>query len=201
MADTSNLTQFLTDVANAIKEKTGKTEKIPAANFDTEIKAIKTGSSGEVKLFETEEAMQADTTAKEGDLAVVYRSDIKSVSNGDVITSITFPKTVVFDTAITSSYNGRLRNSSEPRIYLNIRLDASRFMLFDMNDTIPEIEYSSTDGITYTRTDSNEDTYEIGETTVKNLDEHICKFMQVGGNVFEGLYKYISYQVHFHLLA
>lgn len=43
MADTSNLSQFLTDVAGAIKEKTGKTEKIPAANFDTEIKAIETG--------------------------------------------------------------------------------------------------------------------------------------------------------------
>lgn len=43
MADTSNLTQFLTDVAGAIKEKTGKTDKIPAANFDTEIKAIETG--------------------------------------------------------------------------------------------------------------------------------------------------------------
>lgn len=43
MADTSNLSQFLTDVAGAIKEKTGKTDKIPAANFDTEIKAIETG--------------------------------------------------------------------------------------------------------------------------------------------------------------
>lgn len=43
MADTTNLSQFLTDVADAIKEKTGKTDKIPAANFDTEIKAIETG--------------------------------------------------------------------------------------------------------------------------------------------------------------
>lgn len=43
MADTSNLTQFLTDVADAIKEKTGKTDKISAANFDSEIKAIETG--------------------------------------------------------------------------------------------------------------------------------------------------------------
>lgn len=187
MADTSNLTQFLTDVAGAIKEKTGKTDKIPAANFDTEIKAIEAGG---VKLFETVEKMQADTTAKEGDKAVVYRSDIKSVSNGDTITSITFPKTVVFTEAITSDYYGRLRNSSEPRIYLDIQLDASRFMLYDMNGTIRGIGYSSTDGITYTRTDSNEDTYEIGETTVEDLDEHICKFMQTGGNVFEGLYEY-----------
>lgn len=153
------------------------------------------GSTSGVKLFETEQAMQADTTAKENDLAVVYRNDIKSVSNGDTITSITFPRTVIFTEAITSSYYGRLRNRKEPRIYLDIQLDASRFMLFDMNNTIREIEYSSTDGITYTRTDSNEDTYEIGETIVQDLDEHICKFMQVGGNVFEGLYKYTSYQL------
>ena len=33
------------------------------------------GGSGGVKLFETEEQMQADTTAKEGDLAVVCRKD------------------------------------------------------------------------------------------------------------------------------
>ena len=43
MADTSNLSQFLTDVAGAIKEKTGKTDKIPAANFDQEILSIETG--------------------------------------------------------------------------------------------------------------------------------------------------------------
>lgn len=43
MADTSNLSQYLKDVADAIKEKTGKTDKIPAANFDTEIRSIETG--------------------------------------------------------------------------------------------------------------------------------------------------------------
>ena len=145
-----------------------------------------------IKQFSTIDEMQADTTAKEGDLAVVYRSDIKSVSNGDTITSITFPQTVVFDTAITSSYRGSLRNSSEPIIYLDIQLDASRFRLHDMENTIPEIEYSSTDGITYTRTDGNEDTYEIGETTIPNLDEHICKFIQTGGNIFEGLFQYTN---------
>ena len=43
MADTSNLSNFLEDVANAIRTKKETTEKIPAANFDTEILGITTG--------------------------------------------------------------------------------------------------------------------------------------------------------------
>ena len=43
MADTSNLSNFLTDVANAIRNKKETTEQIPAANFDTEIESIETG--------------------------------------------------------------------------------------------------------------------------------------------------------------
>lgn len=143
-----------------------------------------------VKLFETEQAMQADTTAKEGDLAVVYRSEVQNIKNGDVITSMTFPKTVVFDTAITTDYYSRLRNSTEPYIYLHMQLSSTSFHISDMPGTIPGITYTSSDGITYTRTDSNEDTYEIGETTIRSVDEHICKFIQVDENVFEGLYTY-----------
>ena len=43
MADTSNLSSFLTDVANAIREKKGTEDQIPAIDFDTEIKSIETG--------------------------------------------------------------------------------------------------------------------------------------------------------------
>ena len=43
MADTSNLTTFLGDVADAIREKKGTELPIPAANFDTEIRNIQTG--------------------------------------------------------------------------------------------------------------------------------------------------------------
>lgn len=149
-------------------------------------------NNSSVRLFHTVKEMNTSTGNAENDLAIVYRSDIKSVSNGDTITSITFPKTVVFTEAITSNYNGELRNSSEPRIDLEIQLDASTCSIYDMRHTIPEIEYSSTDGITYTRTDGNEDTYEIGETTIPNLEEHICRFIQTGGNVFEGLFQYTN---------
>lgn len=143
-----------------------------------------------IKIFNTKELMQADTTAKEGDLAVVYRSELKSISNGDTIACITFPKTVVFDEAVSSDYYGMLRGENDPMIYLDIQLNASNCFIRDMAGVISEIEYSSTDGITYTRTDSNEDTYEIGETTVEDLDEHICRFIQIGGNIFEGLFQY-----------
>ena len=43
MADISNLTNYLTDVADAIREKKGTDVQIPAANFDTEILSISTG--------------------------------------------------------------------------------------------------------------------------------------------------------------
>lgn len=50
MARIDNLTNFLTDVASAIKEKKGTTAKIPASSFDSEIASIVT--SDDVKLQE-----------------------------------------------------------------------------------------------------------------------------------------------------
>lgn len=43
MARTDNLNNFLTDVADAIRTKTGGTEQIQASQFDTEIESINTG--------------------------------------------------------------------------------------------------------------------------------------------------------------
>lgn len=42
MARVNNLTNFLTDVASAIKTKTGKQTALPASEFDTEILSIQT---------------------------------------------------------------------------------------------------------------------------------------------------------------
>lgn len=47
MADISNLSNFLEDVADAIRTKKETTEKIPAANFDTEIMSIETGNTSD----------------------------------------------------------------------------------------------------------------------------------------------------------
>ena len=42
MARIDTLTNFLTDVSNAIKQKTGDNAPIPASTFDTEILSIET---------------------------------------------------------------------------------------------------------------------------------------------------------------
>lgn len=51
MARTSNLTDFLTDVSSAIKQKTGDSAPIPASEFDTEILSIETGGNYQSKTL------------------------------------------------------------------------------------------------------------------------------------------------------
>ena len=72
MADISNLSNFLTDVAKAIKTKKGSKTAIPAANFDKEILSIETSTGA--KLFKTKTEMNNSTGNAEGDLAIVYRN-------------------------------------------------------------------------------------------------------------------------------
>ena len=52
MARTNNLTNFLTDVATAIKTKTGDSTAIPASQFDTKIADINTGNLSDEEYAE-----------------------------------------------------------------------------------------------------------------------------------------------------
>ena len=64
MADTNSLSQFLTDVANSIRSKTGGTEEILASDFDTEIESISTTNNQDKTITpSTEEQI---ITADEG---------------------------------------------------------------------------------------------------------------------------------------
>lgn len=51
MARTNNLTNFLTDVSSAIKQKTGDNTPIPASDFDTEILSIETAGNYQSKTL------------------------------------------------------------------------------------------------------------------------------------------------------
>lgn len=76
MADTSNLTSFLTDVADAIRTKKEITGTIPAQNFDTEISSITSGGTD-----------TSDATAVASDISVNrsgYVNDEKINRNIDI---------------------------------------------------------------------------------------------------------------------
>ena len=155
------------------------------------------GSTTEgIKQFSTIEEMQADTTAKEGDLAVVYRSEVQNATVDSKFQVATFPETVVLDSAITDYVDIRYR-AVDSSVMFNCRgsLDSSGFRMdcFAESGQI-RIQYTSSDGITYTRTDTTGNPVDFGTEIyyerTEMWNDAIGKFIQVGGNKFEGLYKY-----------
>ena len=171
-------------------------------DIKTQIQSLpEAGGSGDVKLFETAEQMQADTTAKEGDLAIVYREEIQNATADMEVSSITFPETVTLPTAFTDSTYCRLRAVDSSVMFDgNCQLDQSSFRFDGWSESgMIGVEYTSTDGITYTRTrfqgDSGDLTnpVEVPVCKVERAEEwndNLGYFMQVGGSTFEGLFEY-----------
>ena len=268
MARVNNLTNFLTDVASAIKQKTGDNTPIPASEFDTEILSIETGGnyqsktlnvtqngnynllpdqefdalsnvnisvsvspvlqnktvtengsysadsgydglgtvivnvpsgSGDIKLFETEQAMQADPDASEGDLAVVYREELTGVTEESEFDSCIFPNTVVLSEAFKGHIYGSFRPVDQTvRFRGEVTMSSSYFEFINRSAGARiNVRYTSSDGITYTRTDGGEELQEFGTTIKwKSLDNPfnnvLGNFMKISGKYFDGLYEYKS---------
>ena len=104
MARVDNLENFLTDVAGAIKTKKGTTDKIPAANFDTEIASIETGidtsdaTATEDDIISPKTAYLSDGTKHTGTIIPTYETTKATkylkTNLGVNITSIQSIKTV-----------------------------------------------------------------------------------------------------------
>ena len=109
-----------------------------------------------IKQFATVEEMNNSTNNKEGELAVVYRSEVQNATVDSKFQVATFPDTVVLDTAITDYINVRYR-AVDDSVMFDCRgiLDSSNFRMdcFTESGKI-RIEYTSSDGITYARTDT-----------------------------------------------
>lgn len=151
--------------------------------------------TGDIKKFETIEEMHNDVNVQEGDLAVVYRSEIQNAAVDSQFQVATFPKTVVLDTAVTSSirlYYYPVDSSVMFDCYGT--LSASRFYMncYTEEGSI-DIMYTSTDGITYTRTDNLDETIDFGTLiyyrSASFWDDRIGEFIKCGGMFFEGLYE------------
>lgn len=151
--------------------------------------ALEGGNVG-VKLFETQEQMQTDTTAQEGDKAIVYRSEIVNGTATTEFTQINFADTVVLPSAVTSSLYCMLRNDSGMSDG-QISLNASSCDFTGYGSSMIRVRYTSTDGITYTKTEG--DNIITFDNPIKCYNEsqwndNFGYFLRTGGNVFEGLY-------------
>ena len=153
------------------------------------------GGSGDVKLFDTVEHMQQDETAQEGDLAVVYREEIQPVTGESEFDSCIFPNEVVLSEAFTDSISGMFRAVDDSWFDGMVDMSSSNFRFDGWGESSQiRVQYTSQDGITYTRTDGGEELQEFG-TTIKwgnyePFNSVIGNFMKIGGNVYEGLYEY-----------
>ena len=158
---------------------------------------LESGSGG-VKLFDTVEHMQQDPSPSEGDLAVVYREEIQPVTEESEFDSCIFPNEVVLDEALTSEIYGSFRAIDGGWFDGNVEMSSSRFRFNGYGESSQvRVQYESQDGITYTRTDGGEELVEFG-TTIKwrsddsSFNSVIGNFMKIGGNNFDGLYKYAT---------
>ena len=161
-----------------------------------------------VKLFETEEEMRADSTAQEGDLALVYKEDIQNMTANTQTQYIIFPETVVLPEAITSGRYIMLQSVEDSNRY-NIILNSGNFdFQGQYGSGRIRVQYSSEDGITYNRFmftgDSSDLTNPVDLGTVVELDDtqgewndSFGYFMQIDKTIFNGLYKYdgVNYNI------
>ena len=191
----NNLTQILNEKTTKIIPENIK-KGVTIFNVTGALESSAGSTVEGIKQFSTVEEMQADTTAKEGDLAVVYRSEIQNATVDSKFQVATFPDTVVLDTAITDSIEVRYRAVDSSKMFDCMgSLDSSRFMMdcYTDNGSI-RIQYTSSDGITYTRTDTTGNPVDFGTEIYYETAEHwndvIGKFIQISGSTFEGLFEY-----------
>ena len=192
----TNLEQILQEKQDKIKPENIKKD---IQIFD--ITGTYEGNSGDVKLFETEEQMQQDPNANEGDLAVVYREEIKNMTSDTQTQYITFPETVTLPSAITESYYCMLRSIDPSKMFDgNIMLDKTSFRFDGWSEIgMIRVSYTSSDGITYTKQEFMGDNGELTNpvdlgTEIRcemqeEWNDNFGYFMQIEGNTFEGLFE------------
>ena len=155
-----------------------------------------------IKLFETEEEMHLDSSAQEGDLAVVYRNEVQNMKADTETQYITFPETVTLPEAFTGSFRGMLiAVDTGSTLNGNILLRETRFSFDGYSESGRiSVQYNSSDGITYTRTRFSGGSAELTNpvdlgTIVKyesmeSWNDALGYFMLIGGMKFDGLYEY-----------
>ena len=92
MAKNDNLTDFLTDVANAIREKKGTSNLINPQNFSDEIRSIESGGETPSGEWQPNEDMKWAKQVCENDVQEGFTYKVlQMISDGYVYTDIVVP--------------------------------------------------------------------------------------------------------------
>lgn len=188
------LANLFTNIANAIREKTKTNELINATDFPTEIGKIKIEK---VKLFNTIEEMNTSTDNKNEDLAIVYGLNKTSVKEDEYFQTLDLPENVVLDEALTSNTSAIfLDESGSLRVTLSLSGSTIQMITGSIFNMTVIANYTSNDGLTYTRTSTNE-TYtfnspiKYSETNSSHKWDNVLeKILIVEKKIFKGLYEY-----------
>lgn len=165
-------------------------EKIVKGNTILGIEGTTEAGVGDVpvKLFKTVEALNADETIKENDLAIVYDGKFEDLENGGTAMYAYFPKTVVLETPITESISINFSSG-------NGNIDTTSMYLYDYNNHF-NISYSSEDGITYTGGSSSVINIK-GYTFSCSREDIIPAFIKTSTLNFEGIYKATTHKSNY----
>ena len=155
----------------------------------------------QVKVFETEELMNSDTNPQNGNLALVYRDKRADLVVGNTYTKLYIPNTITFDSAITSA-NSIVLDAGNTLDSPSVRITTTAINFYRPGlppQIVNTVQYSSTDGITYTRTDELKEELTIEEiynemytqiTIQENNYELLNQMFKGFDTYFGGLYVY-----------
>lgn len=181
------------NIKNALEGK-GQSPTNDIRTYASLISAIPQSSS-QIKLFNTEEELNAYTGANEDDLAIVYREETKPITANTEFSKCIFPSTVVLTQTVSDEIYGFFE-STEGNYFDGMLTLSNSYFSFDVYTELISISimYTSSDGLTYTRTSGT--TEQDFGTIIKwndgygTFDNVIGNFMKVDGTYFGGLFSY-----------
>lgn len=143
-----------------------------------------------VKLFHSQEKMTEDLNnlGEVGDLSILYNTEYNNVQSGEIVNTVVFPETVIFSEAISTTITGEFVCIGEEEWNYTVTLTPTSYISSRtyMTETIM-VEYTSEDGITYTRVTELKDNETLLQADEDAKDNDLAV---VYDGSFQGMYKY-----------